>query len=95
MAEEMLESTWSITVNSCRRFPYSQCTTVDTPTQVSTGDATNPLVLATFQGARHGTPKKRVLFYGHVLINVTKALPRLTALQALRCYGSPGSRLAD
>ncbi|KAF9651570.1 glutathione degradosome [Thelephora ganbajun] len=32
---------------------------------VSTGETTNPLVLATFQGARHGVSKKRVLFYGH------------------------------
>ncbi|KAF9778662.1 Zn-dependent exopeptidase [Thelephora terrestris] len=32
---------------------------------VSTGETTNPLVLATFQGAGHGVSKKRVLFYGH------------------------------
>lgn len=32
---------------------------------VSTGELTNPLVLATFQGASHGVSKKRVLFYGH------------------------------
>jgi len=72
MAEKMLESTWSVTINSCGQFPYSQYTNVDVPTQVSTGETTNPLVLATFQGARHGASKKRVLFYGHVLINIAQ-----------------------
>ncbi|EJF61051.1 Zn-dependent exopeptidase [Dichomitus squalens LYAD-421 SS1] len=30
-----------------------------------TGDATNPLVMATFRGTQTSTPKPRVLFYGH------------------------------
>jgi len=72
MAEKMLESTWSVTINSCGQFSYSQYKTVDVPTQVSTGETTNPLVLATFQGARRGASKKRVLFYGHVLINIAE-----------------------
>ena len=36
------------------------------PVKVSTGDTTNPLVFAAFQGAHHGVSKKRVLFYGYV-----------------------------
>lgn len=80
MAEKMLESTWSVTINSCGQFPYPRCAVVDVPTQVSTGDTTNPLVLATFQGARNETPKKRVLFYGHVLIVLANGLVRLIVL---------------
>jgi len=44
-----------------------------TPIKVSTGETTNPLVFAEFQGARHGASKKRVLFYGYVPSNISKA----------------------
>jgi len=54
---------------------YSQRSIVDGSTQVSTGETTNPLVVATFQGARHEAPKKRVLFYGYVLTDLTDTLP--------------------
>ena len=72
MAEKMLKSTWSIAVDPCGQFMCSQYATVDVPTKVSTGETTNPLVLATFRGAAHVPSKKRVLFYGHVLTNLTQ-----------------------
>lgn len=34
--------------------------------QLSTGEKTNPLVLATFTGSQKDKPKPRVLFYGYV-----------------------------
>ena len=57
----------STLVGSCHVLDKSF---VDTLTKVSTGETTNPLVLATFQGAHHGASKKRVLFYGCVIGNV-------------------------
>ena len=41
--------------------------------QHSTGEATNPLVLATFRGTETAAPKPRILFYGHY--DVISALP--------------------
>ena len=73
MAEKVLESTWSVTVNSCEQLLCSQYTIVDPPIKVSTGETTNPLVLAEFQGARHGASKKRVLFYGYAPSNISQA----------------------
>ena len=64
MAKKMLESTRGITINSCAWFPFSRYKIVDVPVKLSTGETTNPIVLASFQGARHGASMKRVLFYG-------------------------------
>lgn len=73
MAEKMPESTRGITINSCGWIPFPRYKIVDAPVKVSTGETTNPLVLASFQGARHGASMKRVLFYGHVPDNVPEA----------------------
>ena len=73
MAEKMLESTWIVTINSCGKFSRPRYTVVNPTIKVSTGETTNPLVLAEFQGARYGASKKRVLFYGSVSSNVSQA----------------------